>query len=138
MSFIAGSTAEKGDRYSDGVYSGFVGLLLLLLVLVLAMLLLELGLLCARTDSLTARCMQGWQCWHVGCGAAAFDLCSSMAVLEERLRGPEHVCQHLNVPMGACGVVEGATGVCLPEVRDQVRVCATDAVSWPVQGCEHL
>lgn len=103
MSFIAGSTAEKGDRYSDGVYSGFAGLLLLLL----AVLLLELGLLCARTESLTAGCMHGWQCWlDAGCSAEASrapcDLCKGSIVperLQERIRGPDHVFRHCNVPM---------------------------------------
>jgi hypothetical protein len=114
VSFIAGSTCEKGDRYSDGLYSGFAGLLVLLLLLgllalllllpllalLLAVLLLELGLLCARTGRLTDSCMHGWQCWHVPCcekARAAFDLeCSSILPehTEQRLSGSDHVFRH--------------------------------------------
>jgi hypothetical protein len=35
LSFMAGSTCEKGERYSEGLYSGLLGLLLLLLPAVL-------------------------------------------------------------------------------------------------------
>lgn len=35
LSFMAGSTCEKGERYSEGLYSGLLGLLQLLLLLLL-------------------------------------------------------------------------------------------------------